>query len=103
RLSGVTAITLTQLTQSMTKKSCLIPVRGEMDWSERRVKIRKSPSCLEPIFSHGWIIFDLDPGDGQSRPGLPANRKGRSQTDYRLSFAAQPCFMRLSKCATASS
>src|SRR6266545_6447869 len=48
----------TQLTQSITKKSCSLPVRGETARSERTVKIRKSPSGWEPIFCQGLIIYD---------------------------------------------
>src|SRR6266542_608749 len=48
----------TQLTQSITKKSCSLPVRGETARSERTVKMRKSPSDWEPICCQGLIICD---------------------------------------------
>src|SRR5436190_319058 len=57
--SGVMAMTLTQLAESMMKKSCSFFVSGEIFVSARMVKIRKSPSGREPIFFQGCIICDL--------------------------------------------
>ena len=48
-------MTLTQLTESITKNSWARPVRGERLVTERTEKIRKSPKGLEEILGQGWI------------------------------------------------
>src|SRR4051812_16580173 len=42
----------------MTKKSCSLPVRGEIFRSERMLKTRKSPTFLEESCSHGLMPPD---------------------------------------------
>src|SRR5215472_11372251 len=66
-------MTLTQLTQSRTMKSCSLPVRGLTLVSVRILKMRKSPAGTERTFFHGVIIsindlrYTIDESLGLSR------------------------------------
>ena len=70
---GVMASTFTQSTQSMMKKSCFAPVRGESFSSVRTVKMRKSPTEREPSFCQGRIMVWMRSEPGAGLPTLAAS------------------------------